>query len=42
MDNHFEKIWQAHDERNEIEDWLAASKLYKILGIDTEKSIICE
>jgi len=26
------KIWEAHDERNEAEGWLAATKLYKILG----------
>ena len=25
-------IWQAHDERDEVNGWLAATNLYKILG----------
>ncbi len=32
------KIWQAHDERNEAEGWLAASELYKILGANSEQA----
>jgi len=32
------KIWQAHDERNEAEGWLAASELYKILGANPEEA----
>jgi len=26
------KIWQAHDEKNEMEGWSSAQKLYEILG----------